>query len=263
LTDALSDTDGMIAETSGDGALMTFSRVEDAADSLVRFHRSLSRHMKEVLAEQRWTTRTSLHWGAVLSDGQILSGDAVNLCAKLVVTARPGEIRLTKPAFSELSAHLRVLCHHLPSVKVPGISDGLEVFELSWSSLSQCPDLMVVVETGERFILPEKSVISCGRLREFNGAPANDVVLSLPDEQLSKQISRWHFELRRESQGLILHCLSDQPTQVNGEVLRKGSEAGIEIGAVVRLANVMTLRFLPRPRDPHVEEDTRPCSRSV
>jgi hypothetical protein len=198
-----------------------------------------------------------------LTDGQILSGDAVNLCAKLAATARPGEIRLTKPAFSELSTHLRVLCHPLPSVTVPGIAESLEVFELLWSGLSQCPDFIVVEETGERLALPEKCVISCGRLREFNGMPANDLVIGLPDPQLTQQISRWHFELRRESEGLLLRCISDQPTQVNGKTLHKGDQAIIEVGTVVRVSNVVTLRFLSRPFDRLVGDETRPCARSV
>jgi hypothetical protein len=111
--------------------------------------------------------------------------------------------------------------------------------------------------------LPEKDVISCGRLREFNGAPANDLVISLPDLQLSQQISRWHFELRRESECLLLQCISDQPTQVNGKALHKGDQAVIEVGTVVRLSNVVTLRFLSRPCGPQAGEETRPCSRIV
>jgi class 3 adenylate cyclase len=263
LADALSETDGMVAETSGDGALMTFSRVESAADSLIRFHRALARYMKAVSTEQRWTVRTSLHWGLVITDGRMLAGDAVNLCAKLVATARPGEIRLTKQAFGELSTHLRVQCRHLPAITIPGISEHLEVFELPWSAMASCPDHIVVEETGERLNIPEKCVISCGRLREFNGEPANDLVLGLPDPQHSQQISRWHFELRREPEGLLFHCVSDQPTQVNGKVLHKGDEAVIEVGTVVRISNVMTLRFLSDPYGPRVGEDTRPCPRPL
>ena len=38
------------------------------------------------------SVRVGLHWGHVLTDGVQVTGDAVNLCARLVATARASEI---------------------------------------------------------------------------------------------------------------------------------------------------------------------------
>ena len=46
--------------------------------------------------------RVGMHWGPVLSDGEAVSGDAVNLCARVAASAEPGEIRLTREVFLEL-----------------------------------------------------------------------------------------------------------------------------------------------------------------
>ena len=38
--------------------------------------------------------------GPVLADGTTVTGDTVNLCAKVTATIQPGEIRVTKSAFA-------------------------------------------------------------------------------------------------------------------------------------------------------------------
>jgi predicted component of type VI protein secretion system len=70
------------------------------------------------------------------------------------------------------------------------------------------------------------------------------VVLSLPDPEQSKMVSRWHFELRRNPAGLILRSVTDQTTEVDGRPLPKGAEIPIKPGSTVKLAKVMTLEFL-------------------
>ncbi len=73
---------------------------------------------------------------------------------------------------------------------------------------------------------------------------ANDVVLTLPDPEQNKSISRWHFELRRGQRGFPLRSVTDQTTEVDGESLPKSGEAPIKPGSKVRIAKVMTLEFL-------------------
>jgi predicted component of type VI protein secretion system len=91
--------------------------------------------------------------------------------------------------------------------------------------------------------------VSFGRLDIIEGMSANDVVLSLPDGMATRQISRWHFELRRRATGYMLRAVSDHPTQVDGQTVRLGEEVPVVPGSTVRLANVMTLALLS-PRHP-------------
>ena len=44
--------------------------------------------------EHQITLRVGLHWGRVLTDGVQVTGDAVNLCARICASADPGQIRL-------------------------------------------------------------------------------------------------------------------------------------------------------------------------
>ena len=60
----------------------------------------------------------------------------------------------------------------------------------------------------------------------------------------TQQISRWHFELRRDSDGFVLRSRSTRPTEVNGIPVLRGQEYPVRVGAAVTLSGVITLRFL-------------------
>ena len=99
----------------------------------------------------------------------------------------------------------------------------------------------------QRIDIPLQDIVSFGRLDIIEGMPANDVVLTLPDEVATRQISRWHFELRRRPGGYTLRSVSTNPTVVDGRVLQRGDEAPALPGSVIMLSGVMTLDLLGPP----------------
>jgi class 3 adenylate cyclase len=247
LSESLTGIDGRIIHTAGDGALLAFPQVESAVDSIVKFrvaHWNLSCRLS---TEQQWTVRNAIHWGPVLADGTAIAGDTVNLCSKITSAAKPGAILLSKPACSALPPHLRNVSRSIGMVTLVDPANAMELFRLSWHDLLKWPILILIEETGERIFLPDQPVISIGRLAGMSGNPTNDIVLKLPDEHLTNQISRWHLELRRQPTGFVVYSLSDKPTHIDGQPMARGESRAIMIDTKIRLSNVMTLQFLALP----------------
>jgi hypothetical protein len=213
---------GRIVDTVGDGVFLCFPHVETAVEVLGRFQTLRLQENSHVPPEHQMTTRIGIHWGTVLTDGVIVTGDPVNLCAKFAATAQPGEIRITKPAFLELTVQQRLRCRPIGPVKVAGANEPMEMFTFAWADPVRFPIAVVIAETGEQIPLPPQPIITFGRLREMNGTQANDIVLTHKDSSRAQQISRWHFEVRRAPEGLILRSVSTQPTEVNGKPICKG-----------------------------------------
>ncbi|MBI4003197.1 MAG: adenylate/guanylate cyclase domain-containing protein [Nitrospira defluvii] len=251
---SLEGSGGRIVDTAGDGVFLCFPHVEAAVEVLGRFQTLRLQENFHIPPEHQLTTRIGIHWGTVLTDGVIVTGDPVNLCAKLAATAQPGEIRITKPAFLELPVQRRLRCRPIGPVKVAGASEPMEMFTFAWADPVRFPSTVVIVETGEQIPLPPHPIITFGRLREMNGAQANDIVLTHKDSSRAQQISRWHFEVRRAPEGLILRSVSTQPTAVNGRAICKGEETTISAGTIVRLSDVLTLRFISGTSDQASEE---------
>lgn len=244
LAEGLAGTDGKLLHTAGDGALLAFQHVESAVDAIVRIRSLQWRLSSRLPADQQWATRVAIHWGPVLTDGSTIAGDTVNLCAKIAAVARPGAILLSQATFAKLPGQVRNICRSIGSISLGETITPVELFRLSWHELFNLPILIHIEETGETIFLPELPVISIGRLQSTHSVPANDIVLRLPDEHLTNQISRWHLELRRQTDGLAISSLSDKPTHIDGHPVSKGEIHPVTIGTIVRLSNVITLQFL-------------------
>ncbi|HUJ25219.1 MAG TPA: adenylate/guanylate cyclase domain-containing protein [Myxococcales bacterium] len=244
LAQALKDHGGRVVDTAGDGAFTVFPSAEKAANAFIALENLISAQNQGYAREHQLVVRVGIHWGPALSDGTSVSGDSVNFASRIAGSGGPGEIRLSKSAYRELSTEKRLRCRGLPPAALKGIGEPQELMVLEWRDRNMFPKAARVVETGEEIALPMQDTITFGRLRERNGIVANDVVLALPDPEQSKSISRWHFELRRGEFGFLLRSVTDQTTEVDGVMLAKSAEAPIKPGSRVRLAKVMTIEFL-------------------
>ncbi len=244
LAQAIEKTDGQFIDMVGDSALMVYPTVESAIRHALEFKRIVQKSNYDLPPEKKWASRIGIHSGIVLTDGVIYSGDSINICVKISSTAQAGAIRLSKTAFSELPNLLRLACRNIGTITLPSTLLSIEVVDLVWQDLLLIPSVLFIEETGTKYILPEQPVVSFGRMATIEGSKANDIILEHPDPYSSKLISRWHFEVLQAAEGLVLHVLSDKLTEVDGHVVASGEYVPIRIGSRVRVAGVLTIRFL-------------------
>ena len=238
---------GRVVDTAGDGAFVVFPSVDLAVSAFIALEQAITLENLTRSPEQRLSVRIGLHWGRVLTDEQQVTGEAVNLAARVKNGAAPDEIRITKEAFQELSnTFYRLSTRPLGTIELKGITRLVTVFALDWRERDAFPDAVRILETGEEIQLPNQDTIRFGRLKESDGLPANDIVLSLPDETAARKISRWHFELRRHPQSFMLRPVSEQLTEIDGQALTKGAEVPLKPGSIVRVGRVVTLEFVSR-----------------
>jgi class 3 adenylate cyclase len=254
LNECLSAQQGRIVDTAGDGAFLAFPTADSATQALMDFQKLISRENAKRARDHQLQVRIGVHLGPVLTDGVVISGDSVNLCSRVATAAGIGEIRLTREVFQELALAHRLNCRPVGLVDLKGISQKVELLVLDWLDHSIFPTQVRIEETNEELSLPQQDIISFGRLREHEGTLANDVVLVPTDPLQARKISRWHFELRRLPDGFRLRSISEGTTEVNGELITKGSEVMVKPGAIIRVAGVLTLTLVSRPRN--VEEDS-------
>ena len=256
-TQAIAPNGGRIVDTAGDGAFSVFPTVEHAAAALIAMGHALSAHNAGYAREHQLIVRAGAHFGGVLTDGAAVTGDAVNIAARIAATALPGEIRLSEVAFRELKPERRLLCHGVGMVPLKGVAEPLLLMVLEWRERSRFASRVKILESGEEIPLPQLDTITFGRLRDQAGVSANDVVLQMRDKEKGLRVSRWHFELRRQPEGFLIRSVTDQTTEVDGQVLTKGQETMLRPTAKVLLAGVMTLEFMPED-GPVQAEDSAP-----
>ena len=244
LSECLARHQGRVVDTAGDGAFLTFPAADAAIDALIEIQTTVSRANIARSREHQLRLRIGAHWGTVLTDGVAVTGEAVNLSARVAGSAEPGEIRLTREMYQEMSGAHRLKCESVGATPLKGVSREVEVLVLGWRDRALFPTHIRIEETAEQRRLPNQDIISFGRLRQHEGAAANDVVLTHPDAERALQISRWHFELRRFPDGFKLRPLSDGQTEVDGVTIAKNSEAAVKAGSKIRVGSILTVSFL-------------------
>jgi class 3 adenylate cyclase len=235
---------GRIVDKAGDGAFIIFPSASGAARAMVDLQLLLSNENQSRPRQHQLSVRIGLHWGPVLTDGETVTGDSVNLCARIAATAQPGQIRLSRELLAQLEPTQRQLCRPLDSVPLKGITRTVELAELPWRDSARFPGMVLVQESGECIQLPQLDTLCFGRGEAAQDAGRHDIVLAMPDPMATRQISRRHFELYSRNDGYVLKSLSSQLTEVDGVALQRDQEAPVGPGSVVRLARVMTLEFL-------------------
>jgi class 3 adenylate cyclase len=237
---------GRVVEVAGDGAFTCFTTVEEALTAMIDLQRRIADQNLSHERGHHLAVRAGIHWGDVLTDGAVVTGKEVNLCARVATSAAASEIRITVPAFHELPNASRLRCTMLPPHEAKGLPEPVEIMWVAWRrDLEPTPVLVRIQETGEEFPLPNKETITFGRLDNSTGGPLkNDITLALPDAQRTQQISRWHIELRRQHEGWRVRSLTDKSTEVDGRTLGRGEEAPVRAGTSIRIAQVLTLEFL-------------------
>ena len=117
----------------------------------------------------------------MLTDGTLVTGDAVHVAARVARAAEPGGVCLTRQVFLEFGPELRLHCRPIGTRELKGVTQPFELLELDWRDPSAFPRRVLIEETEQQIALPQQDIVSFGRLHEPEGARANDIVLFHPD----------------------------------------------------------------------------------
>jgi hypothetical protein len=231
---------GRIFGTQG-GLRACYPSSKEALRAALSFIDAVTDHNYRSPREDQIVVAIGLHWGTVLTNGKLVTGPAVSAVVRIAEVAVSSQLLLSQHALHRIPKVTQALC--MPVAE--SIGDELELYSLPWGDERGLARQVWVEESKEQFALPSQDIIAFGRLDALaDGTRANDIVLTHPDREAQLAISRWHFELRRTRRGHILRTVSSQPTEVDGRALQPGEEAQVRPGTTVRLAQVMTLKFL-------------------
>jgi adenylate cyclase len=138
---------GTVVKTAGDGGLCTFPTVVDAAEAAMEMQRSVQR--TTTLADigvESLAMRAGFHSGPVISREGDVFGDAVNVAARMVALAKPGQIVVAKQTAKRLAKSTSV--RFVGSIEVKGKSEPFDLFEVVWDHANLTE--MRVVSTAKR-----------------------------------------------------------------------------------------------------------------
>ena len=150
LGQAAGAAEGRVVDAVGDGVFCAFPSVAAGVRGIVAFQQAMARENAARAREHQLTVRIGLHWGSVLTDGELVTGDAVHVAARVARAAEPGAVCLTRQVFLEFEPALRVLCRPIGTRELKGLAQPVDLLELDWRDPAAFPRRVVIEETGSR-----------------------------------------------------------------------------------------------------------------
>ena len=115
---------GAVIKTLGDEILCSFMRPDDAILA--------ANAMQSSVSSGKLQLRIGVHHGPVVFADSDVYGDTVNLAARIVSLANPGQVLTSRPTYDTMSDFLRSSCRRLYSTAVKGRNEKVTIFEAIW-----------------------------------------------------------------------------------------------------------------------------------
>jgi TolB-like protein/Tfp pilus assembly protein PilF len=125
----IEEMNGRIVKLMGDGALIEFNSVVDAAACAVAVQERLAERRALHTNQTPIEFRIGLHLGDVIVDGDDVYGEGVNIAARLETLAEPGCVCLSEDAFRQLRGRVSHEFKDLGEQRIKGQDQPLRVFQ--------------------------------------------------------------------------------------------------------------------------------------
>ena len=124
---------GTIIKTIGDEVMCSFTTARDAAHAAVDMQRSVKQAVGlEDMGIKSMAVRVGFHSGPVISHAADVFGDTVNVAARVVAHAKPGQILIAKQTVRKLPRDVAASMRFVGSTPVKGKKELVELYELIW-----------------------------------------------------------------------------------------------------------------------------------
>jgi class 3 adenylate cyclase/TolB-like protein len=145
LQSILSEYNGRIIKSVGDGTLAVFDLPQDGVRSAIEMQNRLLDANAGKSKEKKLNVRIGLNFGKVLEDQDDVFGLAVSIAARINTVAKAGQILISDSVYEKINKSGNFICRAIEAVKVKGVDHALQLHEVIWSNKEQLEKRKVFV----------------------------------------------------------------------------------------------------------------------
>jgi adenylate cyclase len=226
---------GRTVKTTGDGMLVEFASVVDAARCAIEVQRRMAEQNAPMPQVNRIEFRIGIHLGDIMIDENDIFGDGVNIAARLEGIAEPGSICISDDAQRQIRGKVDIAFEDMGPQSLKNIVEPMRAWRLRINvSGSAATSIKPPVETNQTPALPDKPSIAVLPFANLSGDPEQEYFVDGMVEEIITALSRirWLFVIARNSS----FTYKDQAVDVK----QVGRELGVRYvleGSVRKLGN--------------------------
>jgi TolB-like protein/class 3 adenylate cyclase len=176
---------GRIVKTMGDGLLLEFPSVVDAAECAIAIQRLMIERNAEALEGRKVVYRVGVHLGDVLVEGDDILGESVNIAARLEGLCEPGGILISGAAHEHVRGRIEAQFADHGEKQLKNISRPVQVFALKTSAApAEC------LAPAKADTSPARRSLLVLPFLNIGGGPEQDYFVDGVTESLTTDLSR-------------------------------------------------------------------------
>ncbi len=121
---------GRIVDAVGDGVLVEFASVVDAVNCAARVQHEMARRNADMPPDRRMEFRIGINLGDIISDGDDIHGDGVNIAARLEALSAAGGICISGVVFDQVKNKTECAFEDLGPQQMKNIKDPVRAYRV-------------------------------------------------------------------------------------------------------------------------------------
>jgi adenylate cyclase len=178
---------GRIVKLMGDGALVEFASVVDAANAAVDLQKGFAARNSDRPPDMRIVLRIGVNLGDVIIEGGDIYGDGVNLAARLQALAEPGGIALSATAYEHVAAKVGAAFRDGGKHRLKNIAAPVRVYQWTGTDTGRMP---TPEYPGDAPPLPDKPSIAILPFDNMSGGSEQEYFADGVVESITAVLSR-------------------------------------------------------------------------
>jgi adenylate cyclase len=176
---------GRIVRAMGDGLLVEFNSVVDAVRCAVKVQSEMPQLTEEMPADRRIWFRVAIAMGDVVTDGDLIYGQAVDTASRMEGLADPGGINVTRAVRDQVRDRLSIAFEDLGEHQVKNVARPVRAFRVVMNTPTAAPASTARKKTaarGERpglVVLPFQNLGGDAEAEFFLDSVAEDLITEL------------------------------------------------------------------------------------
>jgi class 3 adenylate cyclase/pimeloyl-ACP methyl ester carboxylesterase len=128
----VSEHNGRIVKTTGDGVLVEFASAVDAVRCAVAVQRTMAKRNAEIPHDRRVEFRIGINVGDIIGDEGDIYGDGVNIAARLENIAESGGICISRQVHDQVEGKLSLACRWLGPQNLKNIPKPVDAYAVDF-----------------------------------------------------------------------------------------------------------------------------------
>jgi len=183
----LTQHQGRIVKTTGDGILIEFASVIDAVRCAVVIQQGMQDRNASVAQSQRILFRIGINLGDIIIEDGDIFGDGVNVAARLQALTQPGEIYVSGSVREQIGEKLRVGFVDMGEHNVKNIARPIHVYRIEKRGEAAA---VVTAKVEQQLALPDRPSIAVLPFRNMSGDPDQEYFCDGMVEDIITGLSR-------------------------------------------------------------------------